>query len=195
MMTKLPLHSRVALKDGVDHVYVYALAGTEGWVRGFKQDDDGFDLVRIEWDKEHWRYNGQPDGWTFADHFYVIGSPMPPRKVEETEDEQAMPDMGDGPLSLADMTSDEPDPDRYMEILTEAMDTASESEGFLMFTIRRQSNPENESEVMFIPQIFTNATSKEAGMLLDIQLAEAAAMSYQEMVFTLIQAIKNDQSS
>src|SRR5881628_1363731 len=88
MMTKIPLNARVALKDGADNVYIYALAGTEGWVRGFKTDAEGFELVKIEWDKEHWRYNGQPDGWTFADHFYVVGPPSPPQENREPEAEE-----------------------------------------------------------------------------------------------------------
>lgn len=185
-MTKLPLHSRVALKDGADNVYVYALAGTEGWVRGHKVDDEGFDLVKIEWDKTHWRFNGQPDGWTFASHFYVVGPPSPPEhKEEEKEDDMKLPEM---PASEDEM-------DEYMDTLTEAMDAASESEGFVVFTIRRVPNPDNPSEIMFIPGLFTHSVSKEAGMLLDIQLAEAASTSYQELIIQMMQAIKSDHSS
>lgn len=188
-MIKLPLNSRVALKDGADNVYVYALAGTEGWVRGFKTDDEGFELVKIEWDKAHWRYNGQPDGWTFADHFYVVGPPSPPQAKEEEQTEEPKVEV-----KLPEMPASEDEMDQYMETLTEAMDAASESEGFIVLTIRRMPNPDNPAEIMFIPGLFTHSVSKEAGMLLDIQLAEAASTSYQELIFQMMQAIRSDPS-
>jgi hypothetical protein len=29
-------------------------------------------MVYIEWDKKHWTYNGEPDEWTFAEHFEPV---------------------------------------------------------------------------------------------------------------------------
>lgn len=185
-MTNLPLHARVALKDGADHVYVYALAGTEGWVRGQKTDDDGFDLVRIEWDKDHWRYNGQQDGWTYADHFYVIGPPSPPQHEQPQEDEEAV--LPDPPASENEM-------DAYMQTLTDAMEAASESEGFLLVAVKRIPNPEKPSEILFAPAVFNHSVSREISMILDMQLAEMAANSYQEMVFNMMQSIKPDDDN
>lgn len=186
-MSETPLHSRVALKDGKDQVYVYALAGTEGWVRGTKEDSDGFPLFKIEWDKEHWRYNGQPDGWTFAEHFKVIGPPDP-RAVDDEEDEDEEVDedveMQDDPVSKEEAL------EAYMETLSEAFDAASEAEGFVVFTIRRVPNPEKPEEVAFVPTMFLHAASKEANMLLDVAVADAAATNYQEMILNLMQSIK-----
>lgn len=184
-MSKIPLHSRVALKDGADTVYVYALAGTEGWVRGQKEDSDGFELFRIEWDKEHWRYNGQPDGWTFADHFKVIGPPDPVDQEEEDVEEDTTPDA----VGMQPVARSENDLDSYMESLSEAFDAASEGEGFVVLAIRRQPNPQNPSEIAFVPTMFQHSTTKEAEMLLDIQLAELASSNYQDMIFNLMQAL------
>jgi len=80
--------------------------------------------------------------------------------------------------------------DAYMESLSEAFDAASEAEGFVVLAIRRQPNPENPQEIAFVPTMFQHATTKEAGMLLDIQLAELASTNYQEMIFNLMQALK-----
>lgn len=181
-MTEIPLHSRVALKDGADAVYAFALAGTEGWIRDRKQDDDGFEMVKIEWDRDHWRYNGQPDCWTFVDHFALIGPPEPFDEEDEVEDDS---EELEPPASMEQL-------ERYMEALTAAMDSASESEGFFIMTIKRVPHPENPNEVMYVPQLFTHSTSREASILLDIQLAECAAQTYEEMVAHLIQRLKRD---
>src|SRR3954462_1476071 len=87
-MTMIPLHSRVALKPGADEIYTHAFVGSEGWVRAIKKDADGFEMVNVEWDKDHWRFNGQPDGWTFSDHFDVIGPPELPEAVKDMSDEE-----------------------------------------------------------------------------------------------------------
>lgn len=184
MMTDIPLHSRVALKNGADNVYVYALAGTEGWVRDSKIDDDGFELVRVEWDKDHWRYNGQPDGWTFANHFSIVGPPAPPQDASEEEEAE---------VGLPEMPASEDEMERYMETLTEAMEAASEAEGFIIMTIRRVPNPENPSEVAYMPSTFSETTSKEAEMLLDVQVAEYASNAYQQVIFNLMQAMKRNE--
>lgn len=181
-MSEIPLNSRVALRNGADSVYIYALPGTEGWVREYKEDDDGFEMIRVEWDKSHWRYNGQPDGWTFASHFNLIGPPSEVKEIEEPEE------TGDLDLEMI-IPPSEDEVGQYMEILTEAMDAASESEGFLMIAIRRIPNPDNPKEVMFAPAIFQHAVSKESAMLLDVQIAEMAGSNYQEMIFNMIQSL------
>jgi hypothetical protein len=197
-MNDIPLHSRVALIDGADNVYTFALAGTEGWIRERKIDDLGYDLVKIEWDKDHWRYNGQPDGWTFETHFKAIGPPEVPAektedKQEDDEKEENEPQMEIvpvGEISLTDAPPADHQIEVYIDTLTEAMDAASESEAFLMIAVRRVPNPENPRETMYVPQIFTTSTTQEGALLLDIQLAECASTSYEEMVFQLIEQLK-----
>lgn len=192
-MSKIPVHSRVALKDGADSVYLFALAGTEGWVRDHKEDEHGYELVKIEWDKEHWRYNGQSDGWTYQNHFKVIGPPsFPKEQTEPIEEEQLeallAEELGEG-VEIDASPSDE-QLAVYVDTLAEATEAASESEAFLMIAVRRVPNPENPRETVFLPQIFTTSTSKEGALLLDIQLAECASTSYEEMVISLIEQLK-----
>src|SRR3954469_9770081 len=174
-----PLHTRVALKDGADNVYLLALAGTEGWVRGHREDDDGFRMVAIEWDKEHWRYNGQPDGWSFADHFKAIGPPESPQEAPEMSEDE-LPE----PRPLDD------DVDEYIEQISQAMEAASESDGFFMLAIRRMPNPSNPRETLFVPQVFTEALTQEAEVLLDVQLMECANASYQQVALNLLERLK-----
>lgn len=193
-MTEIPQHSRVALKNGTESVYTFCLAGSEGWARDSKTDDDGFKLLLIEWDKDHWRYNGQPDGYSFASHFKVIGPPEPPVMEEDEE-----VDTGDEPEArievanfLAQIKADMSEPseaDSYMEELSDAMESASESEGFVMFTVKRSINPDNPNEVLFAPEIHSATLSEEARLILDVQLAECASQSYQDMISHLMELL------
>lgn len=196
-MSDIELHSRVALVDGADNVYAYALSGTEGWVREQKTDDHGFDMVKIEWDKDHWRYNGQPDGWTFASHFKVVGPPQMPKEQIEPQEEAELVSIteDDESISFTSAPASEEQMERYMSSLEDAMEAASESEGFLMIAIRKVPNPENPQEIAYIPAIIMNATSQQAALLLDIQLAECASSSYEEMVMQLIEQLKRNDAS
>ncbi len=50
----------------------FARNGNEAYIRGVKSDRWGLPMILIEWDKNHWTYNGAPDGWTFPDHFEKV---------------------------------------------------------------------------------------------------------------------------
>src|SRR4051812_27694283 len=61
---------RIRLRGDKTGVYDLARAGAEGWIRARTLDPVGeFPMVYVEWDKDHWAYNGQSDIWTYEDHF------------------------------------------------------------------------------------------------------------------------------
>lgn len=180
----IPLHSRVALAEGVDDVYQLALPGTQGWVRDHKKDPDGFDMVAVEWDKDHWRYNGQPDGWTFAEHFKVIGPPS------ASDGDKPIPLSLETELPQPALTDDQIE--EFIEVISEAMEAASESDGFFILTVQKIPNPENPSEIVFVPKIFTQSISPEAEIILDVQLMECANANYQALTLSLLNKLKNE---
>lgn len=124
----------VELVPGAETVYPRALAGMRGIVRGLKDDDGyGFPQAFIEWDKQHWRYNGEKDGWTYASHFRpvegdgeseveIVGAEVyeipstPPRIPTEEEDEQM---------------------ESYINTIGFGFERASESQGFFLITFKR----------------------------------------------------------
>jgi len=71
---RFPANTRVRLREGVDSGFYGGLArvGCEGWVRRRKREKYGFPQVLIEWDKDHWAYNGQEDCWTWEGHFEAV---------------------------------------------------------------------------------------------------------------------------
>lgn len=77
-------NQRVRLRDGVDPNFYggMGMAGNEGWIRRQEHEPQyGFVRVYIEWDKDHWAYNGAPDMWTWEGHFETV-----------KEDEETMTD-------------------------------------------------------------------------------------------------------
>lgn len=79
-MTDVPFNKndRVRIKNYIDPSLYQNLTtiGNEGLIKSYKEDSVGFPMVFIEWDKNHWTYNGAPDGWTYADHFEKVENSM-----------------------------------------------------------------------------------------------------------------------
>src|SRR5208282_2040072 len=73
-----PVGTYVQLRDGIDPSFYngFSRTGNTAWVRRRKVDNDGYIHVWIEWDKDHWSYNGAPDGWTEAGHFDILEEPV-----------------------------------------------------------------------------------------------------------------------
>src|SRR5208282_2339321 len=71
---RFKINTRVRLRDGVDSTFFdgYSRAGQEGWIRKRKRDRYGYPEVLIEWDKDSWAYNGQPDCWTMEGQFEAV---------------------------------------------------------------------------------------------------------------------------
>ena len=146
MMEDIDIGVTVELLPGFDEVYRAATAGSRGSIKGIKEDDMGFLLVNIEWDKGHWTYAGQNDGWTFANHFAVV--------VENElicgsdEDPQAK--------------------DQYTEAIMDAFDEASESQGFLLVALKEVPTDFPESEIkMYNPVVLVAAMTEDAARVLE----------------------------
>src|SRR5256885_1869865 len=79
---KIPDGARVRLKDDVNtQMYgEFSRSGNEGWIRKHKEDKYGYQHVWIQWDPDHWAYNGAPNGWTWEDHFEIVEKSMSDRK-------------------------------------------------------------------------------------------------------------------
>lgn len=121
---------KVELVPGAETVYPRALAGMQGIVRGTKDDDFGFPQAFIEWDKNHWRYNGEQDGWTFASHF---------RPVENEEPEIIGAEIHDVPATPPRQPTEEEEQRiaKYIDAIGRAFERASESDAFFLITLKK----------------------------------------------------------
>lgn len=121
-------NARVKLRDGVSPNFYggFGLPGHEGWIREHREEKYGYPQVLIEWDKDHWAYNGQPDGWTWEGHFEL---------VEEQVMGQDKQDIQEALRGLAL---------RFADDIASAIDGEKEPEG--VTKVRVQSEPPTEPE-------------------------------------------------
>lgn len=143
-MSALPIGTYVELIPGRETVYQHAVAGSRGWVRAVEVDEYDFEKVFIEWDKDHWRYDGELDMWTFADHF------MPASKDPDLTEEEL--EQGEGPCPhCGDYHSLNSEiAEQYIDDIMEAFDQAADSDGFILFAICRERDPDSSQEFFLI---------------------------------------------
>jgi BMFP domain-containing protein YqiC len=207
-------NQRVRLKgDGSDNYYPSATSGSEGWVR--KQSYDyGFPMVYIEWDKEHWAYNGEQDQWTFENHFNPIakGQNMSDKDmISKTEfleamnqifadaDDDAQEEEDDVQKELQEVmgTFDEekqwPSAKLYDKVLHTAVEEAQGAEAFLLITVSRE-DIEGYDDGILIPKVVNIYQNPESGILLEAQLTKLAAVAHEELAIQkLHEVLKKDE--
>lgn len=167
--------------NGEDAVYALAPAGSEGWVRGLKLDSVGWPMILIEWDRDHWTYNKEPDGWTFEEHFEPVEDEMSEEGNIEEQFEafkkwQAEQQGGVEPVEI-DVA------ERYQQDLRDATEIAKKAEGFFMVLIERQ---DDGVDLGFVPRVFNSLKDERIGALLESQLGIIAGYAHQQLAIELI---------
>ena len=120
MMTEFPIQKgdRVRIKDYVDPSLYYGFTTmfNEAWVKDVKEDRWGMPMVQIEWDQNHWSYNGAPNGWTFAEHFEKVQ--VEKDQIEMTDSTKPSQDVSDIINSLVKKISEAIEPKQPIETET-----------------------------------------------------------------------------
>lgn len=174
--TDIAVGTQVELLPNCADVYKRAVAGSVGVVKD-KKIDEGFEMVFIEWDKDHWRYQGEPDGWTFEVHF------QPTEKVGLFG---ALEDPEQFTSQLAEKIKDEGVDDErvvdaYLDKLNEVVSLLSEADGFIVLAARQEQHPKNEDEQILVPYVFGGFLNEVTMLLLEAQVVQMGAMAHSEM--------------
>lgn len=187
---EIPLNSRVSLRGGFEAVYDQALAGSEGYVRIAQTDDDGFDRVFIEWDKAHWRFSGEPDGWTFASHFRVIGPPELPSapEADEIEDTNLLDPIELDEADLGVTVATDEEWQRYFQTLNTGSEKAADSNNFVLVTF---AEPDDGGEV--VPHIYMSAMDPEMSWRLYAQLGKLGTAALVTLTENKVRALREAQ--
>lgn len=176
----IPVGSIVKLKNGPDGVYTQACVGAEGMIREYKVED-GFEMAYIEWDKECWCYNGQSDGWTFANHFELKSLPQkidkPKRKKLKVSDY----------ISMAKEIPIDKDTLAFISELEKGFTYAAGSEGFIVMAVEHVRDPKHPERDHYVPQIFSNCKTTQARATLEILLANILAESHQDLMASYLE--------
>jgi hypothetical protein len=189
----IPVGSYVELKEGREDVYLLAQAGSRAWVRDHRADSMGFMMVFVEWDSEHWTWNGEEDGWTFESHWRVLESPKEEEesfvsrvleKVKQSKEE--CPTCGH---------ESDPEGDKrqlFLESLMEGVEEAMASDGFFLITVKPITDAEN-GVTIYAPQLFGEALTDESTKMLEAQMVHLASKILNDFTLELAERIGKDK--
>lgn len=203
---RLKPDQRVRLKsNGEDGVYPFACAGNEGWVRATKHDEVGWPLVFIEWDKDHWSYNGEKDQWTMEDHFDPVGESMPEGFDKEgfTTALRALAvsagvDLGESPQEPAEAATEaeaqasedargyDTQEDLALK-LKAALAAADQMAGFLLIAVTKQDHPGLPDPIL-VPHIVNSYSDAVTAVAVELQLSKLAHISHQDFATAVLQS-------
>lgn len=199
--------------NGEDALYQAACAGSPGWVRKHDHDKIGWPMVWIEWDKDHWSYNGEEDKWAIEAHFEPVEEDMsdtPPQLPPGMTPEKMMEmfaefvktktEQGEDPVAPApDVVPAESEPDlqeiareEYVKLANAVHEQILTADSFLVVLIDRQQ-PEDSPVPMLIPRAAHMYQSPEGGYLLEAQLSKLAAMAHEGNAVELIERALTDK--
>jgi hypothetical protein len=216
-MTKYPhttqIDQYVRLKgDGQDQLYMAACAGSPGWVRKHDHDKIGWPMVFIEWDKEHWSYNGEEDRWAFEAHFEPVEDKMstedqPPKLPEgmtpedlmsafaefvKTHGQQDTPPAPSTPEPVIDEAAVARK--EYQQLLELAYEQMKTADSFLVIFVDRQQSDESPVPLL-TPRVANYYLSPEGGFLLGAHLSKLAAMAHDEAAMISIRKVLDGDDS
>lgn len=180
----------VELREGFEKVYPLSFPGAQAKVADYSIDPEGFERVKVAWDKKHWRYNGERDNWTYASHFRVI-APAPdavaPKEepVEETPSRFQSAKEGDGTidpnkgilryLNNKRAKRETNKVDQFANMLQMAFKYAQDGTGVYLFTM----SPRDDGRL--VPMLFAGSLDDETDQILKQAVLELASQIINEM--------------
>lgn len=191
MSEQLPIGAYVELKAGFDDVYAEATSGSRGTIRDRRSDKYGFKEIYVEWDKEHWRYHGEADGWTYENHFKPVARP------DESLLDTDVP-APNAPEVCPDCGGIHPDDDFqeraevYFDFLGEALEEAADGEAFLVVTVKRERDENGQTRLT--PVIMAASLDDEATAMIEAHLVNLAALAHQNFSEALIRNLQRKRN-
>jgi hypothetical protein len=157
---KILVNSVVELTTEAESLYQKASAPARAIVKQTQIDEYGFDKVYVEWDRDHWRHNGESDKWAYASHFNVVKYPIPEDEDEEGYFEDFfIPDESDSKLQSA---------------IESAALIASTGEGFMLISLERDQKGD------LYPKIVMGSSSDEAETVFSEEILPLLGFDYDD---------------
>lgn len=181
----------VELLDQYTDVYPRSVSGARGRVRMRREMPQVEPEIFIDWDKTHWRYHNETDGWTYEHHFRPVDISVPsdpdPSLMETILDDasdqldaERCPECGGFHPAESD----------YLDTLMQSQEAALASDAFLTITL----SPRQEGEfVVFEPEVFSAALNPTARDMIAMQLVSMAAQLYQDSILARAQGLEDQQ--
>jgi hypothetical protein len=184
-------NTRVRLREGVDPGFYngFSRVGNEGWVRKRKLDKYGYPQVLVEWDKDHWAYNGQPDGWTWEGHFEIAEDANMSETPDKNQRDEALQtlaetfvkgvvsiiDGGEGPAKSEPVPSEGAVEEHWTEAAREAANAVLNSPAYIVIALDERQSEGEDGPTIVVPYIMVNARDEKLRMIAQSQLGHLLA--------------------
>lgn len=195
------IDTRVKLREGVDPSLYngFSRVGNEGWIRKRKRDRYGYPQVLIEWDKDHWAYNGQEDGWTWEGQFEAVeeNQMAEEQPTNSTESEDRVREITENfvkaifgavgpPVAqverppndiTAQPQTEESEGDKWEDLAAQASEVIATAPAYLVIALERAEAPAEApgAPAMIIPRVFHAAQKPEYALIVQSQIAHVLA--------------------
>jgi hypothetical protein len=179
--------SRVRLREGFDKVYPLSFSGAEGVIEEYTVDPEGFERIRVRWDRNHWRHNGERDMFTYLGHFEVIAPPELPKAPEPEELPEPAVQRSAHPQAehellkrlLAASPEENPLADQFADMLAKSVEVMQTGTAFMLVTI----SPEPDGSGKLAPYFFSG--------MLDDESATACQLAYTQIAGDVIKGLSH----
>jgi hypothetical protein len=205
---RFSVNTRVRLKDGVDPGFYegFTRVGQEGWVRKRRLERYGYPQIYVEWDKDAWSFNGQPDGWGWEGQFeavegYEMAEPDDNIQPEEQPDFEsvvrgatetfienlmdATRQANEHQQALPNQQESDDDETDWETLAAQASEAIVKSPAYIVIALEHLTA--EGAPPMVIPRIFHASRKPEFALIAQSQLAHVLASMQDETIATLIQ--------
>jgi hypothetical protein len=188
---QIPVNSKVKLKDTVDGSLYGGLAcsGNQGWVRRRRRDDKfGYPQVFMEWDKNHWAFNGLEDCWTYESHFDIVEKSMEKTKEELIQEAantfaSSISQLFSGKTEEVGEEIEEPDNDHAAKV-RRAFEVVADNDAILIIALQEQ-------EGVVAPTIIRLAKDPKLEYVLNCQVSYLNAHNFDTLTREILDADKD----
>jgi hypothetical protein len=210
---RFSVNTRVKLRGDVDPSFYngFSRTGNEGWIRKRKRDKYGYPQIFIQWDKDHWAYNGQEDGWTWEGQFEAVEEDVmaeTPRQSEEMEAQVrgitenfvsalfgalGHPE-GEAKSEVEETSVEESQSEeaaQWESLAAEAGEAIVNSPGYLVIALEYAKAP--DAPPMIIPRVFHASRKPDYALIVQSQLAHLVASLQDATIAQVIDQKSEDE--
>lgn len=210
---RFDINTRVKLRDGVDPSLYngFSRVGNEGWIRKRRRDKYGYPQVFIQWDKDHWAYNSQEDGWTWEGQFEEVKDNKMNDNNQSKNLENQIRDITENfvsaifstlgqekksdssPEAVIEDDAANIDDTPWEELSSEAIASLAKSRGYLLISLE-DAEAENAPEMM-IPRIFQACREPDYALIIQSQLSHYLASSQDHLISKILSSKTKGKSN
>jgi hypothetical protein len=195
------IDTRVKLREGVDPSLYggFSRVGNEGWIRKRKRDRYGYPQVLIEWDKDHWAYNGQKDGWTWEGQFEAVEESNMEEPTPKEARNKTLSDLtekflgallavldGEEPEVIAEEPEGENTEEQWTALAAEAAEVITKAPAYVVVALERVEV--DDAPPTIIPRIFHAARELDYKLITQSHLGHVLASMQDEMIVDVFES-------